>query len=103
MRPLPNVRKILDTAAHFYLLPAFGIWYIIISTNERSLLMPLYEYKCEKCGEVFEQLVMSSRKEDMHCPKCGHTHVRKLMSQTATIGQNKSLGSCGTGNSSGFS
>lgn len=40
--------------------------------------MPLYEYKCAKCGNTFEQLVLG-RGEQVRCPKC-NGDVEKLMS-----------------------
>ena len=36
--------------------------------------MPLYEFSCAKCGEQFEELVMSSKPEAIAkvvCPECG--------------------------------
>ena len=33
--------------------------------------MPLYEYKCEKCGERVEIIQRVSDKPYSHCPKCG--------------------------------
>lgn len=34
--------------------------------------MPLYEYKCEKCGEVFDELRKAEdRTTPVPCPKCG--------------------------------
>jgi putative FmdB family regulatory protein len=34
--------------------------------------MPLYEYKCEKCEELFFELRRSSeREEPIACPDCG--------------------------------
>jgi putative FmdB family regulatory protein len=43
--------------------------------------MPLYEYQCEECGESFEILVRSAAQEDeVSCPKCGGTKVRKAIS-----------------------
>ena len=38
--------------------------------------MPMYEYRCNKCGEIFEELV-SSDDEKVPCPKCGSTMFRK--------------------------
>ncbi|NIV28223.1 MAG: zinc ribbon domain-containing protein, partial [Anaerolineae bacterium] len=34
--------------------------------------MPVYEYRCELCGERFEKLVRSIRREppEVHCPAC---------------------------------
>jgi putative FmdB family regulatory protein len=43
--------------------------------------MPIYEYRCNKCGEVFEQLVLVSDCEDgFCCPSCGHESTCRLMS-----------------------
>lgn len=40
--------------------------------------MPIFEYKCEKCGENFEQLVLG--KEVPNCPKCNTNEVKKQIS-----------------------
>ena len=44
--------------------------------------MPVYEYKCESCGERFEKLVRSILQEppEVHCPACQGTEVRRLIS-----------------------
>jgi len=44
--------------------------------------MPIYEYKCTKCGNEFEELV-SSQDELPPCPKCESKKVEKLMSACA--------------------
>lgn len=34
--------------------------------------MPIYEYKCTKCGEVTAELrSMSERESPLACPRCG--------------------------------
>ena len=33
--------------------------------------MPLYEYKCEKCGQRVDVIQRVSDKPYSHCPKCG--------------------------------
>ena len=33
--------------------------------------MPLYEYKCVKCGHRFEKIESLSASETKKCPKCG--------------------------------
>ena len=34
--------------------------------------MPLYEYKCSKCGHIFEEIEKyDNRKEKQECPECG--------------------------------
>lgn len=40
--------------------------------------MPLFEYRCEKCGHAFEKLIYHEE-EEISCPEC-HGQVRKLMS-----------------------
>jgi putative FmdB family regulatory protein len=44
--------------------------------------MPVYEYRCESCGERFEKLVRSIHQEppEVHCPACQGTEVRRLIS-----------------------
>ena len=44
--------------------------------------MPVYEYRCESCGERFEKLVRSIRQEppEARCPACQGTEVRRLIS-----------------------
>ena len=33
--------------------------------------MPIYEYKCTKCGHIFEELRSITDGEGATCPKCG--------------------------------
>ena len=42
--------------------------------------MPLYEFKCQTCGHVFEHL--SRRASDLpdECPECGASGPKKLLS-----------------------
>ena len=41
--------------------------------------MPLFEYKCEKCGKVFEKLVVN-HDTGVKCEDCGSEQVKKLLS-----------------------
>lgn len=41
--------------------------------------MPIYEFKCLKCNEEFEELVFSDE-DEVKCEACGDTKVEKLMS-----------------------
>jgi len=43
--------------------------------------VPIYEYKCVRCGETFEEL-LRVRDPDPACPSCGAEKPRKLMSNT---------------------
>ncbi len=61
--------------------------------------MPLYEYKCEKCGEKFEMLVSLSKINDpIECIKCGSTETKRLFSSFSTSSSSKSTSnsSCST-------
>ncbi len=43
--------------------------------------MPIFEFKCRKCGTVSEFLVgVSQEKVEFSCRKCGSTKLDKLMS-----------------------
>lgn len=49
--------------------------------------MPIYEFRCENCGHVFEELCRFD--EDgagRKCPQCGHVGARKLISVFAAHG-----------------
>ncbi len=49
--------------------------------------MPIYEYKCDICGQVFEKLVFSSGDEERTlCPKCGDKKVRRVLSVAGILG-----------------
>ena len=61
--------------------------------------MPIYEFKCNKCGNSFEQLIFSSDEEEkLACPLCGESDTCKLMSSFSS----GSSSSCST-SSGGFS
>jgi len=43
--------------------------------------MPIYEYKCSECGNVFEHLSFRSDSEDsVQCPSCGGEEAHKILS-----------------------
>lgn len=43
--------------------------------------MPIYEYRCQKCGERFEKFVRSSSaQQTVECPRCGSKEVEKAIS-----------------------
>lgn len=68
--------------------------------------MPVYEYRCEKCGHVFDVFQrVGEGNEKLNCPECGTPHPVKLFSAFAAGGASRSTqtgsgSSCGTG---GFS
>ena len=63
--------------------------------------MPIYEYRCEACGEGFELFVRSaSEKSPPACPKCGSTKVKKAISLfgvSASAGSRAASASCSPG------
>ena len=42
--------------------------------------MPLYEYKCEKCGTRFEAITRITEKDEIECPDCGAPAARQVSS-----------------------
>ena len=44
--------------------------------------MPMYDYRCKNCDEVFEELVFTSDTpdEEIECPKCGKNKSERLLS-----------------------
>ncbi|HSR18476.1 MAG TPA: zinc ribbon domain-containing protein [Ignavibacteriaceae bacterium] len=63
--------------------------------------MPLFEYRCAKCSIKFEVLHKSSIKlEEVICPGCHSTDVKKLISNFSSAVYNSSSSgeSCSNGN-----
>ncbi len=53
--------------------------------------MPIYEYRCERCEERFEQLVpLRAERPAVTCPRCGTREIRKQMSTFATTESSRS-------------
>jgi putative FmdB family regulatory protein len=51
------------------------------AAKRRTKTMPIYEFKCKKCKNIFEELIFSSADEkNTTCPKCGSKKNEKLMS-----------------------
>ena len=69
--------------------------------------MPIYEYRCEKCGQVNEFIILG-KQEELLCKQCGSGDLKKLLS-AHNISNNASRGfpepgpggCCGTPNSCG--
>ena len=63
--------------------------------------MPLYEYRCEACGEEFEKIVRFSEADiTQSCPTCASRKTTKKISAAAAIG---GLSTGSGGSSSAFS
>jgi putative FmdB family regulatory protein len=67
--------------------------------------MPIFEYQCKECQEIFESLQLSrATEEDTECPSCGCEATERVVSTFATSGGNGGFGadsSCGP-SGSGF-
>ncbi|KPL23788.1 MAG: hypothetical protein AMJ93_03875 [Anaerolineae bacterium SM23_84] len=47
--------------------------------------MPIYEYRCDECGEQFEKFLRSmSAVQELCCPRCGSQRVQKALSLFGT-------------------
>ncbi len=46
--------------------------------------MPIYEYECEGCGEVFEEWQKGFEEREVMCPRCG-ARAKRLISHTSFI------------------
>ncbi|MBM3833392.1 MAG: zinc ribbon domain-containing protein [Verrucomicrobia bacterium] len=91
--------------------PAFVSFPLELSSRPITfVLMPLYEFHCEKCRRDSEILVRSTRWEGTPCPHCGSTKLAKKFSVFASssgeggageapacTSNPRSCGRCGTG------
>jgi putative FmdB family regulatory protein len=60
--------------------------------------MPVFEYRCAKCGKKFEILHKSAVKhEEAVCPNCHTSNVKKLLSSFSTGGGGNANESCISG------
>ena len=57
--------------------------------------MPIFEYKCKECRDVFRTLRRGDSAADVRCPECGTTEVLRLLSVTATTTSGAAPDACG--------
>lgn len=58
--------------------------------------MPIYEFHCKNCGEVFELLCKVGEDESkVICPECGADGVKRVMSRFSAHGVQGGSKSCG--------
>ncbi|HBG77746.1 MAG TPA: hypothetical protein DDW84_02695 [Phycisphaerales bacterium] len=80
--------------------PHFEIYYRV--SNYTELFMPIFEYKCEKCGKISEFLEKADSKSEHTCSHCGGKKLAKQFSAFAAHVKNPSDGGkCHTCPSSG--
>ncbi len=64
--------------------------------------MPIFEYKCNACGEDFEKLVFGS--QTVICPQCDSEDIRKKFSTFGMSGvENSGSSGCSKSSCSGKS
>ena len=60
--------------------------------------MPIYEYKCPKCGAKFEKLISMSQRDNVKCEKCGNEVDRVYNGRCAfganAVGKDGCSGNC---------
>lgn len=56
--------------------------------------MPIYDYKCNKCGHRFSQMNSIKDRNNASCPKCKSKEVKLVIA-----GCSVNTGGCGTGTS----
>jgi putative FmdB family regulatory protein len=62
--------------------------------------MPLYEYYCKECRDIFEKMVrFSDADQPVICPSCQSTETRKIPSLFASAGFSSTKTSQGAGSS----
>lgn len=53
--------------------------------------MPIYEYQCQQCGEVFSHFWRSisaaNTGDALQCPHCGSESTTRVVSQVAVLGE----------------
>ena len=69
--------------------------------------MPIFEYRCENCGQTNEFLILG-KQEQLHCPHCQSEDLTKLMSahntsnvSSESFAEKDSGSCCGSPNSCG--
>ena len=50
--------------------------------------MPIYEYECADCGKISEILVRGELNNDIKCPKCRGSNLKKLITASYAIRMN---------------
>jgi putative FmdB family regulatory protein len=71
--------------------------------------MPIYEFKCLSCGNIFEllQLKKETNETEMKCPVCKSEEIEKVLSTVSVITSSgvkstHSMKSCSSGSCASF-
>lgn len=66
--------------------------------------MALIDFRCNNCGERFDEIVTASNREDIKCPECGSKDVKQVFEgRCNTVGSPKGGGGCSGGSCGGCS
>lgn len=66
--------------------------------------MPMYEYRCQECGALYEQLrKMSEADTNLQCPRCGAENVQRQVSACSFSSGSSGSGGGGCTPRGGFS
>lgn len=70
-------------------------------SEKKEEAVPIYEYRCPKCGKEFEELVRPGQ-DEASCPACGADRCQRLLSSCAVRAGDASAaprpsGGCGGG------
>ncbi len=63
--------------------------------------MPIYEYACNECQEIFALLQWNNDEKETACPRCGSQNLKKLLSKFS-CSSSADAGASSGGSYSGF-
>ena len=59
---------------------------LVLETIYNEVHMPMYEYRCKKCGSVSEFLVYGGKVAGLACPSCGNAGLEKMGALDVVMG-----------------
>jgi putative FmdB family regulatory protein len=66
--------------------------------------MAILDFKCNICGEKFSELVNSSNREKVECPKCKNKDVKQIFEgKCNSVGASGGKSGCSSSNCGGCS
>jgi putative FmdB family regulatory protein len=69
-----------------------------------GVAMALLDFRCKKCGEKFSELVHSSNRDQVECPKCKSKEITQIFEgKCNTVGAAGGKSSCSSGSCGGCS
>lgn len=75
-----------------------------VRIRKRGLFVPMIEFRCLKCGKLFDELVRTAKEDrDLACPECGTQQIERKLSvfaarsaeQPASLPRGGGCGRCG--------